>query len=152
MQSMLWRTLLTFVAAAQAGHVANETSAAAPEEAAAAEPDKKAEPETQAPVDDKAETQVTAGETPALAAAQNGVGTAAEMNALAGVHSAGRAPHHAGHTLPYAWNEIAALEPFSSMVPLLGPLLMHHRRCDWCLVTSRNDMSGAVSAYVGKVC
>ena len=52
-------------------------------------------------MEDKAETQVTAGEVPALAAAQNGVGTAAEMNALAGVRSARRTLHRAGHTLPY---------------------------------------------------
>ncbi|CAL5223040.1 g5495 [Coccomyxa viridis] len=70
-------------AAPEAGDVANETSAAVPEEAAAAEPDKKADGEPQVPADDTEVPQVTAGEMPALAAAQNGVGTAAEMNALA---------------------------------------------------------------------
>lgn len=92
---------MTWLHTVQAGDVAKETSAPAPEEAAAAEPGKEANPEPQAAVEDKAETQVTAGEVPALAAAQNGVGTAAEMNALAGVRSARRTLHRAGHTLPY---------------------------------------------------
>ena len=118
LQRTFWRTrasLLTSVHATQAGDVANEMSAAVPEEAAAAEPDKKADHEPQVPADDKEVPQVTAGEMPALAAAQNGVGTAAEMNALAGVLFARRAPHHAGHTLLYTWNDIVPPEPYSAV-------------------------------------